>query len=128
VPELHRVLRPGGAVALIWNTRDSASPLQREVSGLIAAFIPRGRPPVGHSAQALDASELFGRVAKRSFPFSQQLDADGLVGRIASVSFVAAAPPERRAKVERALRELATAHGGRVEFPYLTEVYVSRAA
>jgi ubiquinone/menaquinone biosynthesis C-methylase UbiE len=128
VSELHRVLRPGGAVALIWNTRDQESPLQREVSELITAFIPRDRPPVGHSAQALEASELFGPVEMRSFPFSQQLDADGLVGRIASVSFVAAASAERRAALERRLREMAATQGGRVEFPYLTEVYVSRAA
>jgi len=127
VPELHRVLRPGGAVALIWNTRDQESALQREITDLIAAFIPRDRPPVGHSAQALDESELFGPVELRSFPFAQELDADGLVGRIASVSFVAGAAPERRARVERALREMAAGRGGRVEFPYVTEVYVSRA-
>jgi SAM-dependent methyltransferase len=128
VPELHRVLRPGGAVALVWNSRDQANPLHREISELIEAFIPRDRPPVGHSAQALDASELFGPVETRSFPFPQQLDADGLVDRVASVSFVAAAPPARRAGVERKLRELVAERGGRVEFPYVTEVYVSRAA
>jgi ubiquinone/menaquinone biosynthesis C-methylase UbiE len=126
VPELHRILRPGGAIALIWNSRDQARPLQREISDLIKPFIPPGRPPVGRSAAALADSPLFGAVEQRNFPFVQQLDADGLADRIASVSFVAAAPVERRAELDRRLREIVAAHGGVVDFAYLTEVYVSR--
>ncbi len=127
LPELHRVLLPGGAVALIWNSRDQERQLQREITDLIKPFIPEGRPPVGDSARALDASNLFGPIEERGFRFSQELDADALVDRIASVSFVAAAPPERREGLERRLREVVAAQGGRVDFPYLTEVYVSRA-
>jgi ubiquinone/menaquinone biosynthesis C-methylase UbiE len=127
VPELHRVLRPAGAVALIWNSRDQERPLQREISELIKPFVPEGRPPVGHSARALEQSELFGAVERRTFPFVQRLDADAVADRIASVSFVAAAPPERRAELDRKLREVVTARGGIVDFAYLTEVYVARA-
>jgi ubiquinone/menaquinone biosynthesis C-methylase UbiE len=127
VPELHRVLRAGGAVALIWNSRDQERPLQRELSELIRPFIPEGRPPVGHSVNALEESDLFGPVERRTFPFVQQLDADGVADRIASVSFVAAAPPEPRAELDRKLREIVAAKGGVVDFAYLTEVYVSRA-
>jgi SAM-dependent methyltransferase len=127
VPELHRVLRPGGAVALIWNSRDDERPVQREVSDLIAPFMPRGRPRVGASTLALAESDLFGPVEKRTFPFVQQLDADGLAARMASTSFVAAAQPERRAELDRRLREVVAARGGLVDFPYLTEVYISRA-
>jgi ubiquinone/menaquinone biosynthesis C-methylase UbiE len=127
VPELHRVLRPAGAVALIWNSRDQERPLQREISELIKPFVPEGRPPVGHSARALEQSELFGAVERRTFPFVQQLDAAAVADRIASVSFVAAAPPERRAELDRKLREVVTARGGIVDFAYLTEVYVARA-
>jgi SAM-dependent methyltransferase len=128
VPELHRVLRPGGAVAIIWNSRDQDRPLQQEISELIKPLIPEGRPPVGRSVQALEASELFGAVEQRTFPFVQRLDADGVADRIASVSFVAAAPPEVRAELDRKLREVVAAQGGEVDFAYLTEVYVSRAA
>lgn len=127
VPELQRVLRPGGAVALVWNSRDQERPLQRELSELIKPFVPEGRPPVGDSAKALARSDLFGAVERRAFPFAQQLDADGVADRIASVSFVAAAPPERRADLDRRLREIVAAEGGVVDFAYVTEVYVSRA-
>jgi hypothetical protein len=47
---------------------------------------------------------------------------------MASVSFVAAAAPDARAELERGLREIVAAEGGSVEFAYVTEVYVSRAA
>jgi ubiquinone/menaquinone biosynthesis C-methylase UbiE len=127
VPELHRVLRPARAVALIWNSRDQERPLQREISELIKPFVPEGRPPVGHSARALEQSQLFGSVERRTFPFVQQLDADAVADRIASVSFVAAASPERRAQLDRKLREVVAMRGGIVDFAYLTEVYVARA-
>jgi SAM-dependent methyltransferase len=126
VPELHRVLRPGGAVALIWSSRDRGRPLQREISDLIKPFVPPNRPAVGRSTVALAESPLFGPVEERHFPFVQRLDADGVADRIASVSFVAAAPADDRAELDRKLREVVAAHGGVVDFPYVTEVYVSR--
>ena len=127
VPELHRVLRPGGGVALMWNSRDHARPLQREISALIKPFVPPNRPHVSSSVPSLTAGGLFTEPVERSFRFSQPLDADALVARIASISFVAAAPAERRADLERNLRQIVAASGGEVDFSYETEVYVSRA-
>ena len=127
VPELHRVLRPGGGIALIWNSRDEKRPLQREISDLIKPFVPPGRPRVSHSVPALAATGLFTEPVERRFPLVQRLDADALVGRMASVSFVAAASHERRAELERRLREVVAASGGEVDFAYETEVYVSFA-
>lgn len=128
LPELHRVLRPGGALGVLWNSRDHGRPLQQQISELIKPFVPSGRPPVGESIRTLEASNLFGPVERRSFPFVQQLDADGVVDRIASVSFVAAAPEDARVELERKLRKAVAAQGGTVDFAYVTEGYVSRAA
>ena len=127
IPELRRVLRPGGAVGLIWNSRDESMPVQRAISDLIKPFIPTNRPPVVDSTRALHETDLFGAVDKRTFRFTERLDADAYVGRIASISFVAAAEPDRRAALERRLREVVAAHGGIVELGYVTEVYVSFA-
>jgi ubiquinone/menaquinone biosynthesis C-methylase UbiE len=128
VPELHRVLRPGGAVALIWSSRDQSRPLQREISDLIKPLVPQNRPAVGRSTVALAESALFGPIEQRNFPFVQKLDADGVADRIASVSFVAAASAEQRAELDRKLREVVAAQGGVVDFAYVAEVYVSRRA
>src|SRR5207253_10512316 len=110
--ELHRVLRSGAGVALLWNNRDQDDELQREVSDLIAPFVPTGRAASYDSSRFLAASQLFGSLEERSFRFAQQLDADGLVGRILSISFVAAAAAEKRTELERSLRGLARARGG----------------
>jgi SAM-dependent methyltransferase len=127
IPELHRVLRPGGGVALLWNSRDPDAPLHQEIAKLIAPFIPPDRPDSDEWAQLLEESELFGPLEERRFSFVQELDAHQLAERIASVSFVAAAPAAARRELDEQLRRVAERLGGRVDFPYLTDAYVSFA-
>jgi ubiquinone/menaquinone biosynthesis C-methylase UbiE len=126
IPELHRVLRSGGSVALVWNTRDQSVQLQRDLSELIEPLFAVKRPGSESWASPLIESDLFEEPEERRFRFSQVLDADMLAERVASISFVAAAPVERRKSLEEQLRQIVAAHGGTVDFPYETIAYVSR--
>jgi ubiquinone/menaquinone biosynthesis C-methylase UbiE len=122
--EIGRVLRPQGGLGLVWNVRDRDDPVQEEVTALLHPFMPPGRPPLPTSVVGL-VDEVFGSLQQASFPFEQQLDAEGVVGRILSISFVAAAPAERREELADALREVVARRGGRVAFRYVSEAYVS---
>jgi SAM-dependent methyltransferase len=126
--EIHRVLRPRGTLALIWNTRDRGDPFQRRIDDLLEPFRPRRQRGTRSRTDALRASDLFGPLAERRFAFSTELDANGVVERIASISLVASAPPEMRAALERDLRQLVAETGGRVDFAYTTSAYVTTAA
>jgi SAM-dependent methyltransferase len=123
--EFHRVLRPGGRLALVWNGRDLEQPLQIEIE---AVFEPhRGTVPSHHTGrwrEAIARTALFaaaGRIQKR---FVQRLDSEGLVDRVVSVSFIAALDPREREAVAEQARRIAAAHGGEVQLDYETEALV----
>jgi SAM-dependent methyltransferase len=124
--EIHRVLRRGGGLALIWNTRDQRDPLQASATELLAPL--EGDAPRGHRRDwgaIVDASGLFSRAEKETFDHEQVVDEDGFVERFTSVSFVASAPDDVRARLEADLRELARAAGTPIRLPYVTELYVA---
>jgi SAM-dependent methyltransferase len=122
--ELHRVLRPGAGVALIWNMRDETKPLQQAYDETLRPYKGEDYPERGRQAQPLADSPLFGEVEDREFVHSQAMDADGLVARTESVSFVAQLPDEERGALLERVRALAPA--GTFEFPYVTKVFTCR--
>jgi SAM-dependent methyltransferase len=127
LPEIHRVLRPGGGLGLIWNLRDPDDELQQVVTELIEPFVPPGRPPMPTSVAGFVNESGFTDLTSGVFGFEQELDADTVAARIGSISFIAAADEKRRAELERELRALVSAHGGVVTFRYRTEAYVTFA-
>ena len=123
--EIHRVLRPGGALALIWNRRREDDGLAAAVKEIIEphrAGAPHHRS--GDWRQAFQQTPLFGPLAERRFPNSQELDGEGLAMRFGSVSFVAALPEAERSRVLARLRDLAA--DGPVTLSYVTELFTCR--
>lgn len=128
LPELRRVLRSNGALALVWNMRDTNDPLQAELEALLApereaANVPRAglwRGPV-------EQSPFFGPLEVERFPFAQQFTVDDLCDRVSSTSFVAAKEPVQRERLLELVRGLVRGVAEPFAFRYVTEVYVAEA-
>jgi SAM-dependent methyltransferase len=134
VGELHRVLRPDtGMLGLVWNVRDQSVPWVAAVAELFEPY--RGDTPSHRSGAwrtALEGTDLFTPLRKLEFPYEQPMTVDGLVDRVLSISFMAALPPDERARVAHRLRELVAAEpdlAARPSFllPYRTDVYIGRS-
>jgi len=107
--EIQRVLRPGGALALVGNRLDRSDPL----TDAFAAILDRYR---GHaSLETEPASEA------RRFLHAQTLDGDALVARLASETSIATLPAESRAEALDAVLALAPRP---VRLRYVAEVEV----
>jgi SAM-dependent methyltransferase len=117
VPEVARVLVPGGQLALIWNQRD-------EREGWISRFAELIVPIDLHRNSDIGAP--FGPLERRDFPWTDVVDEDQVLDLVASRSSAIILPEdERTALLDRVRNLLATdpETAGRTEFPipYLTQ-------
>ena len=94
LPEMARVLRPGGHVALAWNTRDERIPWVRRLGRLLGS--PGAAAEATESPEALVRSDLFGFVDDKQFPFWHQIDRESIVDMAASRSYVATLDEDAR--------------------------------
>ena len=96
------MLRPGGRIALVWNSRDDRDPWMARLSAII------GNESIQESdvVPVLDASGLFGPVETAAFSFQQMLDRDGLLDLVLSRSYLAKLPPAEREPVLDAVGRL----------------------
>ena len=129
LPELRRVLRDEGALALVWNMRDTSDPLQAELEALLAPEREAANvPPAGQWRSRVERSPHFGPLDVERFSSAQRFTVDDLCDRVSSTSFVAAMDPARREQLLEAVRELVRGVAEPFAFRYVTEVYVADAA
>lgn len=94
LPEIARVLRPGGFLALAWNTRDERIPWVRRLGRLLGS--PGAAVEATESREALVQSELFGFVDDHSFHFWQGIDRESIIDLALSRSYVSTLDTDRR--------------------------------
>ena len=92
LPEIARVLRPGGRLCLVWNERNEKIPWVRRLGTLIGT-----QEQLNDPAQALIFSELFGFVEEREFSHWQTVDRKSIQDLVLSRSNVAVLDAEGRA-------------------------------
>jgi len=130
--EIHRILRPGGRLGLVWNRRDPHSQLWRAVSELIDP-LRRGSPDqaTGEWRRELRASRAFGPLESRAFSHQHLATREQMVDRVLSLSFVAASDPTLQERLREQVLELAAEYQNQpnqlIALPYQSEVFACRA-
>ncbi|HEX3455301.1 MAG TPA: class I SAM-dependent methyltransferase [Gaiellaceae bacterium] len=129
--ELHRVLRPGGRIGIIWNNRDRGVPWVDAVWSIMDGVEQkapwRSEPDQRRSATSL-APPRFGPLRHAEFSHEHVVSPADMVDRVRSVSHVAALPPAQRDEVLDRVRSLlaadpATAGRDELAVPYRVDVY-----
>jgi SAM-dependent methyltransferase len=125
VPEVARVLAPGGRLGLVWNMRDERVAWVAELTRIIHTgnYTDNG-------SEAPVVGPPFGPIERLDVEWSVPVTADRLVDLVASRSYmITMEPPERAGRLRR-VRELVATHpdiAGAAEFPLPYVTRCSRA-
>jgi ubiquinone/menaquinone biosynthesis C-methylase UbiE len=121
LPEIARVLKPEGTLALVWNVRDDRIPWVRKLGQLVDTPEQENDP-----ADALIASRLFGFVEEHTFRFWQPLRKPDLRDLVVSRSNIAVKTETERDRVLRAVDRLYDEYGRGPDgllMPYVTRCF-----
>lgn len=138
--EVERLLRPGGALALVWNTYDTSVPWVRDFQDIYFRLAPRDLPspplapgladhaPGGGWREAFTARKGWGAIEERHWPNPHTTTVADVVERMMSSSHIAVLDPAAQARVRSEVESVlaalgATGRGGAIELPYTTDVY-----
>ena len=120
--EIARVLRPGGIIALAWNTYDTGIPWVRRLERLISPASDAGDEPEG----PLMETPYFGFVEQKQFRFWQVHTSASLQDLARSVSHVSTMRETQRdevlAQVEALYADYGRGHDG-MQLPWITRCF-----
>ncbi|MBP2453795.1 class I SAM-dependent methyltransferase [Mycolicibacterium lutetiense] len=117
VKEVSRVLRPGGRLGLVWNTRDERSGWVKDLGRIIG--------PEHDPNNEVALAEPFGAVERRQVEWTSYLTPQALIDLVASRSYCITSPEQVRTRTLEQVRELlathpALAHSSGLALPYVT--------
>jgi SAM-dependent methyltransferase len=118
LPELHRVLRAGGGLALLWNWWDERDPLQRDLCDLVGytghqPFVEEELPP----------APWFHELGRTVVDSAEDSSSEALVARFATTSMFLTMEPDERARRLAEVRAVASRYGERFAVPRRTFVF-----
>jgi SAM-dependent methyltransferase len=121
LPEIARVLRPGGRLSLVWNMRDEREPWVAKLSDLIGSEDARG----GEGFVSWLKAGQFGQIERATFEHVQRLTRTSLRDLVLSRSYCAVRTPEERAPLLDALDTLFDEHAvdDEIVLPYHTRCF-----
>ena len=121
LPEVARVLKPRGVLALVWNDRDDRIPWVKRLGAIIGDSEQQADP-----TKTLDDSGLFETVQTTTLRFWQPTSRESLQDLVISRSNVAVLSPAEREPVLRKVDELydeyGRGHDGML-LPYVTHAF-----
>jgi SAM-dependent methyltransferase len=115
--EVARVLRPGGRLGLVWNTRDERLGWVRDLGRIIGAEHDR--------VTTAELPAEFTEVATREFEWTSYLTREALVDYVASRSYCITSPAGVRERTLQGVRDLLATHPALAESDGLALPYVT---
>ena len=135
LPEIHRVLRPAGGLALLWHHVSWDDTAAGQMSSRCGCTRCRrrtcgreNRPHTLRWQEAFAGNALFTPLEHREFTHPITVDAEQIVQLVLSWSYVAALPETDRELLGRDLSQIVHNHAGDapLELPFVTYVYLTR--